>query len=134
MPGESSPPAGPRGLVGEILSFCGSVGRHVQSLIELAGLEGREAAALYLRLAVMLGASLVFLILGYVFVLLFVVFALNALFGFAWIWVVLAMAVIHLVVCVICATHVKKHLGSPIFPATAAELRKDFEKLKAVQK
>jgi uncharacterized membrane protein YqjE len=134
MPGESSPPSGSRGLVGELLSLWGSFGRHIQALIELAGLEGKEAAALYLRLAVMLGAAVLFLFLGYVFALLFIVFALNALFGFPWIWVVLALAVLHFAVCLICATHVKNHLRSPVFPATAAELRKDFETLKAVRK
>jgi uncharacterized membrane protein YqjE len=114
----------------EALSLWGSVGRHIQSLLELAGLEGREALALYVRLAVMLVAALIFLVFGYVLALLFFAFLIAHLFGISWIWITLGLAVLHLLVTFLCASHVRTHMRSPVFTATSAELRKDFEALK----
>lgn len=115
----------------EILSLWGSAGRHIQALVELAGLEGREALALYLRLAVMLVAALIFLVFGYVLILLFFAFLIAHLFGISWIWITLALALIHFLVTFLCATHVRTHMRSPVFAATSAELRRDFEALKS---
>lgn len=119
-----------RGLVGDLLSLGGSLGRHVQALVELAGVESREALALYLRLAVMLGAALVFLVFGYVLLLLFISFLCAAVFGISWVWISLALAVLHFLVAFVCANHVRTHMKSPVFESTRAELRRDFEQLK----
>lgn len=119
-----------RGLAANVLSLGGSLGRHVQALVELAGVESREALALYLRLAVMLGAALIFLVFGYVLLLLFISFLFAAVFGIPWVWISLALALIHFLVAFICANHVRCHMRSPVFEATRAELRKDFEQLK----
>jgi len=114
----------------ELLSFAGSFGRHLQALLALAGQESKEAAGLYLRLLVMLGAALVFAVLGYVFLLLFLAFLLAMVFGIDWIWIALGFAILHLIVTAVCALHVKKHLSSPVFTATAEELKRDFDSLK----
>lgn len=119
-----------RGLVADFLSLGGSIGRHVQALVELAGMEGREAMALYLRLAIMLGAALVFLVFGYVLILIFISFVCAAMFGISWIWISLVLAVLHFLVAYICASHVRNHMKSPVFESTRAELRRDFEQLK----
>ncbi len=120
----------PRGLMVEVLSLWGSAGRHIQALLELAGLEGREALALYVRLAVMLVAALIFLVFGYVLALLFFAFLIAHLFGISWIWITLGLAVLHFLVTFLCASHVRTHMRSPVFTATSAELRRDFEALK----
>jgi len=132
-PALPSPNRGPetsRGLLAELLSFAGSFGRHLQALLALAGQESKEAAGLYLRLLVMLGAALVFAVLGYVFLLLFLAFLLAMVFGIDWIWIALGFAILHLIVTAVCALHVKKHLSSPVFTATAEELKRDFDSLK----
>jgi len=130
-PDQVSAAAGePRGLAAELLSLLGSVGRHVSAVGALAGEEARGVAELYLRLAVMLGAAIFFAAFGYVLLLLFVAFLVATVFHVAWIWILLAFTVVHFLVAVLCATHVKNHWRTPLFPATAAEIKKDLEALK----
>jgi len=133
MPDFSMPPQSSRGLTAGLLSFWGSVGRHILALVELAGMEGKEAIALYVRLAVMLIAGLIFLVFGYFLTLLFVVFLIATIFGVSWLWIFLGLAVLHFLVALLCAIHVKTHLKSPVFTATSAEIRKDLESLKSVK-
>lgn len=133
MPAEIPVPRGQRGFVAEMLSLWGSGGRHVHALIELAGLEGREALALYLRLAVMFLAAAFFLIFGYILVLLFVVFALALLIGVSWLWISLGLALLHLLIAFVCASHVRNHLRDPVFEATSAEVRRDFDALRSAK-
>ena len=64
----------PRGLMAEILSLIGSSGRYLQAILALAGEESREAIALYTRLLVMLAAALFFAALGYILLVIAVVF------------------------------------------------------------
>jgi uncharacterized membrane protein YqjE len=123
----------PRGLAASFLSLWGSAGRHIQSIVELAGLEGREALALYLRLAVMLGAALVFGVFAYVLVLLFVAFLVSSIFGVAWLWILLALAVVHILVAAVCANHVRCHMRTAVFAATRSELKKDFDALNSLR-
>ncbi len=134
MPDPSTSPQNSRGLTAGLLSFWGSAGRHVMAVVELAGIEGKEAAGLYVRLAVMLIAALIFLVFGYFLMLLFVVFLIGTLFGLAWFWIFLGLlALLHFLVAFLCATHVKRHLKTPVFAATSAEIRKDLESLKSVK-
>ncbi len=135
----SKPPAqaGPaaarpsRGLGGELLSLLGSFARHVQALGALAGEESREAAALYLRLAIMLAAALFFAAFGYLILLIFVAFLAATVFHISWIWILLALAVLHLLVTFLCANHVRTHWRTPLFTATRGEIARDIEALNA---
>ena len=126
VPGD---PNGGRGLAAAFLSFWGSAGRHLQALAELAGLEGKEALALYVRLAIMLGAAVIFAVFAYVLGLLFVAFLVATVFAVSWLWILLALAVIHIAVALVCADHVRRHIRSGIFVATRSELKKDFDAL-----
>lgn len=122
------------GLLAGALRLSGSLGRHLQALSGLAGEEAREAGALYLRLAVMLAAALFFAAFGYVFVLLFVAFLLATVFHVAWIWILLGLALLHLLVAFVCANHVKSHWRTPIFEATRQEIARDLEELSGGKK
>ena len=120
-----------RGFIFHFLTLTGSVGRHIQALLELAGMEGREALALYLRLAIMLGAAVVFFFFGYLLLLLFLAFLCAVVFGFSWLWISLGFGIVHFLLGYICASHVRRHLRSPIFELTRAELARDFRALKS---
>ncbi len=133
MAGEIPAPPAQRGFVGELLSLWGSGGRHICAIIELAGLEGREALALYLRLAVMLFAAVVFLVFGYLLILLFVAFLAALLFGVSWLWISLGLALLHFLVAFLCASHVRRHMRAPVFTSTSAEIRKDLDSLKSAR-
>ncbi len=133
MPDFTTPPQNSRGLTADLLSFWGSAGRHVVAVVELAGIEGKEAVALYVRLAVMLLAAIIFVVFGYVLTLFFLAFLIAIIFGVSWLWICLGFALLHFLVAFLCATHVRTHLKSPVFAATSAEIRKDLQSLKSVK-
>ena len=118
-----------RGVVAEALSLVGSLGRHVQALSALASEEGKEAVALYLRLAVMLAAALLFATFGYVILLIFVAFLIATVFHVAWIWILLGLTILHFLVAFICANHVRNHWQTPVFASTASEIKRDLAAL-----
>jgi uncharacterized membrane protein YqjE len=135
MPDPVLPPRGPgretnRGILAELLNFFSSFGEHLQALVTLAGLESREAAGIYLRALVAVIAALVLLLFGYLLTLIFVAFALAALFHWDWIWISLGLAVVHFLLVGGCLLYLKARLKSPVFTATSAELQRDFAALK----
>jgi uncharacterized membrane protein YqjE len=121
----------PQGAVPELLRFAGSIGRHVQGLVQLASIEGKEAALVGVRLLALLIASIVLAIFGYVLILLFIAFLLAIVFGVSWLWISLGLAVLHFIGLAICAFLIVKSVRSPFFKATASELRRDFDALKS---
>ncbi len=121
----------PQGALPEVLRFAGTFGRHVQGLVQLASIEGKEAAMVGVRLLALLIASIVLAIFGYVLILLFVAFLLAIVFGVSWLWISLGLALLHFAGLGICAFLVVKSLRSPFFRTTAAELRRDFDALKS---
>ncbi len=133
MPESTTSPPQSRGLTAGLLSFWGSAGRHVLAVVELAGIEGKEAIALYVRLAVMLIAALIFLVFGYFLALLFVVFLIATIFGVSWLWIFLGLGLLHFLLAFLCATHVRTHMKTPVFAATTAEIRKDLESMKSAK-
>lgn len=125
-----SPPPRPEveqeGFFTESIRFFGSFSRHFQALFALAGMETKEAVGLYVRLIVMLLAALLFVLLGYILLLLTVAFLIAMFTPIAWVWIALGFAVFHFLVAFLCATHVKKHFATPVFQTTSAEIRKDL--------
>jgi len=135
MPDPVLPPQGPgresnRGIFAEFLNFFSSFGEHIQALVALAGLESREAAGIYIRALIALGAALVCLVFGYLLSLIFIAFALEALFHWRWIWITMGLAVVHFAGVAGCILYLKSRLKSPVFTATSAELQRDFAALK----
>ncbi len=128
-PGPSNNPE-PTGITAEALRLFGSLTRHLQSLAALAGLEGSEALALYVRLAVVLGAALFFAAFGYIFIVLSVAFAIAYFFHVEWVWISLGLAALHLLGALIGVFYLKKNYSTPIFRATAEEIRKDAAALR----
>ena len=120
----------PQGVIPELVRFAGSSGRHVQGLLQLAGLETKEAALVGLRLLILLVAATVSAIFGYVLALFFVAFLLAIAFQISWVWISLGLAVLHFVAVAVCAILAWKYVRTPVFKATAAELKRDFEALK----
>ena len=127
------PPAGgtaPRGVLGELLGLLGSLGDHLQALLALAGVEAREAAGVYIRAIIFLVLALVALIFGYAFFILFIAFALAALFSVEWIWITLGLTGLHFIGAALALLHVKNRIKTPVFSTTSSELKKDFSSLK----
>ena len=114
------------GLLASALSLLGSAGRYIQSLGQLAGFESREALALGTRLAIMLGAALVFATIGYLFLILTIALMASFVFGVPWIVTLGILASLHFLIAYLCARHVRDHLRTPLFEKTRSEIARDL--------
>ncbi|HSI15593.1 MAG TPA: phage holin family protein [Chthoniobacter sp.] len=119
------------GLFGHLSTLLAAKLAYLKARLELAGIEGKEAAV---HLAIIVGLAVVALVLvifGYFFLVLFLVFLIGLAFGGnAWVWVMLGAAVIHLILAGVLLLVAKTRLGVPLFPLTLEELKKDQEWLK----
>ena len=132
--GSEWPGKGPRpsqGLLAELLNLISSMGRHVQALGALAGEEFREAAVVYLWLGALVAAAAFFLAFGYILALLFAAFLIATVFGVAWIWILLGLAVLHFLLAVFCAYYARSHWLTPVFAATRGEISRDLELMRS---
>jgi uncharacterized membrane protein YqjE len=105
---------------------------YIKARLELAGIEGREAAAHYGVILALAVGGLTLVIFGYFFLITALVFlaawALGG--GNAWIWVTLGAAVLHFMVAAVLFFIAKAKLSAPMFAATLGELKKDQEWLR----
>ena len=110
-------------------AWLGTLLAHLRVRIELAGIEGREAAVHYGVLFGLAVAGLVFVVFGYFFFCLALVFliAWGCGGGNAWIWVLLGASALHLGGGAGAFFWIRARLGTPMFSATLDELRKDQE-------
>jgi uncharacterized membrane protein YqjE len=119
------------GLFGHLSALLAAKLAYLKARLELAGIEGREAAV---HLGIILGLAIVALVLvifGYFFFVLFLVFLIGLAFGGnAWVWVMLGAAVIHFIIAGVLLLVARLRLGVPLFPLTLEELKKDQEWLK----
>jgi uncharacterized membrane protein YqjE len=113
----------------EILSLIGSSGRYLQAILALAGEESREAMALYTRLLVMLAAALFFAALGYILLVIAVVFLAAHFLGLSWLWIFSALTILHGLAAYLCARYVRDYSCSPILTMTRREIASDLEAL-----
>ncbi len=122
----------PDGLFRHLAALLGAKLEYVRARLQLAGLEGKEAAV---HLAVLIGlalGALVVVIFGYLFFVIAVVFLIAWACGGgnAWIWVTLGAAFVHFIAAAVLALVAKVKLSTPLFAATLDEFRKDQEWLK----
>ena len=115
--------------------LCGAASAKLAWLtarLQLAGLEGKEAAIHYAIILALAVLALVLLTFGYLFLVIGLVFLVALAFegGNAWIWVMLGAALLHIVGAVALALVARIKIGMPMFPATIDEFRKDQEWLK----
>jgi uncharacterized membrane protein YqjE len=124
------------GIFGHLSALIAAKLGYLRARLKLAGLEGKEAAihgAIILGLAL---GGLVALVFGYLLLVLALVFLVALAFGGgnAWIWVLLGAAVLHFLGAAILMLVAKGRLGTPLFPLTLDELKKDQEWLKTTTK
>ena len=113
--------------------WLGTLLAHVRVRVELAGIEGREAAVHYGVLLALAIAGFVCVIFGYLFFCLALVFLIARLFGDenAWIWVSFGMALLHAGAGAGAFFWIRMKISKQVFAATFDELRKDQEWLTA---
>lgn len=124
------------GMFGHLSGLLAAKLGYLRARLKLAGIEGKEAAIHAGIIAGLAVGALVVLIFGYFFLVIGLVFLIALAFGGgnAWIWVLLAAAVLHILGAVILLLVAKGRLGTALFPLTLDELKKDQEWLKTTIK
>jgi uncharacterized membrane protein YqjE len=121
----------PGGLFAHLSALVAAKLAYLKARLELAGLEGKDAA---IHLAIILGLAvggLVLVVFGYFFFVLALVFLIALAFGSgSWLYVLLGAALVHFVGAAALVFIAWARLGTPLFPLTLEELRKDQEWLK----
>ncbi len=122
----------PHGLFSHFTTLLGAKLAYLRARLQLAGIEGKEAAIHY---AVILGLAIgavVIAVFGYLFFVIALVFLIAWACGGenAWIWVTLAFALGHFAGAAVLLFIAKGKLSQQVFEATLAELKKDQEWLK----
>jgi len=126
-------PAGHAGLLHNLLALLNSLAGFVESRLGLAA-QSKTAIVHLLVLAGCVIAAGIFAIFGYLFLLATIVVGIAQGIGVSWIWVSLVVAAIHFLLALICLFIARQRMKKPIFKATAAELKKDREWLKTLDK
>lgn len=128
-PSQSGATAAP-GILPALLGLFGSLGRHIQSYLALAGLEAKEAGGFYLRAVAAIVVAVVLALFGYLLLLLFVAFLIQHLCQIDWMWITLGLGVLHFIGVGIAIFYAMGRFKAPVFAATTVELRRDLEALK----
>lgn len=130
MPSErtySTPEPELPGLPESIRLWLASASGYIHSRLELFGLEAKGAAFNYLQIIVLVVCSLLFLVFGYIFLVLAAAFLVAFLFHWNWGWITLGFGVGHLVLTGVCLWLAKNRFSVAGFPSTIAEFKKDKE-------
>jgi uncharacterized membrane protein YqjE len=126
------PAAGRGGFLPSLLALANGLASFFESRLELFASESKRALVQMLVLLALLGAALLFLALGYIFLIVTAAAALAALLGVDWIWVALGGAVLHFLLAFVLVLVARGRMTQSPFPETAAELRKDREWLRSL--
>ncbi len=120
------------GIFRHLTALLGAKLAYLRARLQLAGLEGKEAATHYAIIVALSIGALVVAIFGYFFLVIALVFlvAWACGGGNAWIWVTLGAAVLHFIGAATLLVIAKVKLSQPMFAATLDEFKKDQEWLK----
>ena len=123
-------PISPTDQTGLIAHFAGLIAaalRYLKARVTLAGIEAKAAGAHYGIAAAMVAGALFIAVLGYVFLVLTVVFAIASALGGgrAWIAVMGGSAILHLAGAVLLVWLASRRCKTGAFEDTRTELKKD---------
>ncbi|CAN5642231.1 hypothetical protein BH18VER1_BH18VER1_10350 [soil metagenome] len=127
-------PAGHAGLFNNLVSLTSGLAGFVETRAGLFARESKTALVHLLVLAAALIGALVMLAFGYVFLLVSIIFAIAHAVGISWVWIAFGAGILHLLLAGGSAFFAKTQLSKPMFKVSMAELKKDREWLKKVDK
>ena len=114
------------GMVAEARHFMVACGRYVSARARLARLEGKEAGAHALKIALLIAALIVLGTFMWLFLCLGVVSLLADTFlRHGWLWSSLIMAGAHLTLIFVVGAVLRRKAATPLFPLTTEEIKKD---------
>lgn len=117
------------GLFGRISGYLGALSTYLRARFQLAGLEAKEAIVHYAIIGALAAGAMVVAIFGYFFLWMAVIFGIAWFIPSegAWIWVTLAVALLHFAGAVGLVFWARAKLAAPMFTATLQEFKKDNE-------
>jgi uncharacterized membrane protein YqjE len=127
-------PAGHAGLLHNLLALVNDLAGFVESRTALFAKESKTALVQVVVLVACLAAAAVFALFGYLFLLASAIAGVAYALQTSWIWITLAAAGLHFVLALICLLIARSRMKKSMFEATAAELKKDREWLKNLDK
>ena len=127
-------PAGHRGLLGNLFGALNALIAFFESRFELFAQESKYALVNISVLVGCIALAALFCGIGFVFLLVGAVAALAHALQVSWIWIAVAVAVVLFVLALLCAIIARTRMKKPMFRATVAELKKDSEWLKNLEK
>lgn len=124
----------PTGLIGSLVALASALADFFESRAALFATESKAAAVQFVIVVVCLIAALLFFAFGYVFLLAGAVVAIAHWANVSWVWIALDAAALHILLALICVLVAVNGIKKPVFRETAAELKKDREWLKNLEK
>jgi|1186.fasta_scaffold03974_3 uncharacterized membrane protein YqjE len=126
----SRDPAGHGGLIGTLLALVTDFASLAESRLALFVRESKSALVQLIFLVACLLAALLCVFLGYIFLLVSVIFGVARLVQTSWIWIALITAGAHFLLAIIALVLARLKTKKAPYPELAAELKKDREWLK----
>jgi uncharacterized membrane protein YqjE len=123
-------PAGHAGLRENLASLVSSLTQFVESRLQLATREAKTALLHLLTLVACFVAAALLVLLGYLFLIVFVIVSVAHLIGVSWIWTALVVALLHFAGALFCVIIARGQLKRPLFRDTASVLKEDTQWLK----
>ena len=127
-------PAGHAGLLHNLFALINGTAGFVESRLRLLAQESKTALVHLLVLAGCLVAAGVFALFGYLFLLASAIAGLAKALDASWVLISLVTAGIHFALALICLAIARNRMTKTIFEATTAELKKDREWIKTLDK
>jgi uncharacterized membrane protein YqjE len=127
-------PAGHRGLLGNLFGALHALIAFFESRFELFAQESKSALVNIVILVGCVAGAALLCAIGFLFLLVGAVAGLAHALHVSWIWVAVAVALLLFVLALLCVVIARSRMKKPMFHATAAELKKDSEWLKNLEK
>jgi uncharacterized membrane protein YqjE len=122
--------AGHGGLIGILLSLVTDFAALAESRLSLFVRESKTALVQIIALVACLLAAVLFVALGYIFLVVSAIFGVAHLAEISWIWIALIAAVVHFLLAVGAVLLARAKMLKAPYPELATELKKDREWLK----
>jgi uncharacterized membrane protein YqjE len=127
-------PAGHAGLLHNLVSLLNSLIGFLESRIALFAKESKTALVHVVVLVGCLAGAAFLLIFGYLFLVASAIAGLSQALHMSWIKITLMAALLHFVLAFICVMIARSRMHKSMFEMTGAELKKDREWLKNLDK
>lgn len=127
-------PAGHAGLLSNLLSLVNALAGFLESRVGLFAQESKTALVQALVLVACLAGAAVFGFFGYLFLLVSAIAGLAHALHLSWVWIALAAGGVHFVLALVCLLIARSRMNKSMFEATTAELKKDREWLRKLDK